>query len=699
MRELVAELMTTVDLPVDMLDSYPHELSGGQRQRVAIARALAMEPEVILADEPTSMLDVSVRIGVLNLMRRLRDERGISMLYITHDLASARYVADRTTVMFAGELVEGGESLGPHGQPGPPLHPAAAVGRAGPVPGRQLRPRRDGPGCAPRCSTSASCPFDGDPNQVCSRTEPVRHDVGDGRGPALGPLPPVPARRGRRLARPGRRHGRGLVTDAAARRSARRRTSRTSREPDPRRAHGRRRLARAGCHPAPAAVRPLHRPGTWLNDPNGLLYHDGVYHLFFQNNPHGNVWGTMSWGHATSTDLVTWTEHDVAIAHTPEENVFSGSAVADVPTPPASPDPARPRSSPSTPARTPRVTPSGSPGPVPGVQPGRRGDVDPVRRQPRARHRVLGHSATRRCSGTAATRAAGSWSRSRPRTARSSSTARRTSSTGPWSRASGPPMPSAGIWECPDLFPLEVRGTGETRWVLVVSLNPGAIAGGSGTQYFVGDFDGSTFVPDRLSDSPHLADYDWLDYGRDYYAAVSFNDAPEGRRLMIGWASNWDYANDTPTHPWRSAMSLVRELELVRCSDGVLRVTQEPQLPTDATRLQVFDVQVPSAPGDRTDVVLGSDDPHGGRITITVDGDARTITCDRSRSGAVDFHPAFSSVDTAPLLSAETLTHLKIVVDASILEVYVDEGLVTLTQQIFPHVPLTTVRLEPSSPS
>ena len=97
-------------------------------------------------------------------------------------------------------------------------------------------------------------------------------------------------------------------------------------------------------------------------------------------------------------------------------------------------------------------------------------------------------------------------------------------------------------------------------------------------------------------------------------------------------------------------MSLVRELELVRCSDGRLRVTQEPQLPTDATRLQVFDVQVPSAPGDRTDVVLGSDDPHGGRVTITVDGDERTITCDRTRSGAVDFHPAFPSVDTAPLL-------------------------------------------------
>jgi peptide/nickel transport system ATP-binding protein len=111
LRARMRELMSDVGLTADMLDVHPHQLSGGQRQRVAIARALAVEPSVILADEPTSMLDVSVRIGVLNLMRRLCDERGISILYITHDLASARYVADRTLVMYQGHLVEGGDSL------------------------------------------------------------------------------------------------------------------------------------------------------------------------------------------------------------------------------------------------------------------------------------------------------------------------------------------------------------------------------------------------------------------------------------------------------------------------------------------------------------------------------------------------------------------------------------------------------------
>ena len=172
------ELMTTVGLQADMLNSYPHELSGGQRQRVAIARALAVEPQVILADEPTSMLDVSVRIGVLNLMRKLRDEQGISMLYITHDLASARYLADRTAVMFAGELVEEGESLDLLSNPGHPytqllvsaVPDPARAGSYDPVRRAELRQA---------VMASAHCAYDGDPNQACSAEEPVRHQVGD----------------------------------------------------------------------------------------------------------------------------------------------------------------------------------------------------------------------------------------------------------------------------------------------------------------------------------------------------------------------------------------------------------------------------------------------------------------------------------------------------------------------------------------
>ncbi|NYI03774.1 ATP-binding cassette domain-containing protein [Allostreptomyces psammosilenae] len=181
LRHRLGELMSTVGLAEEMLQSYPHELSGGQRQRVAIARALAVDPQVILADEPTSMLDVSVRIGILNLMRRLRDERGISMLYITHDLASARYVADTTMVMFAGELVEGGDSLALMARPAHPytrllLSAVPDPERAGgydPVERARLRAA---------VLSATSCPYQGDPGRPCSRTEPVRHLVGEDDG-------------------------------------------------------------------------------------------------------------------------------------------------------------------------------------------------------------------------------------------------------------------------------------------------------------------------------------------------------------------------------------------------------------------------------------------------------------------------------------------------------------------------------------
>ncbi|MFD8956642.1 ATP-binding cassette domain-containing protein [Streptomyces anulatus] len=172
-------LMTTVGLDADMLQSYPHELSGGQRQRVAVARALAVDPRLVLADEPTSMLDVSVRVGILNLMRRLRDERSISMLYITHDLASARYVADTIQVLFAGELVEGGDSLALMDRPAHPYTQLLLSAVPDPERTEPYDPVRR---AALRAAvlTPESCPYTAE--GTCSRTTPVRHVIGEDDG-------------------------------------------------------------------------------------------------------------------------------------------------------------------------------------------------------------------------------------------------------------------------------------------------------------------------------------------------------------------------------------------------------------------------------------------------------------------------------------------------------------------------------------
>ena len=174
--ERAHELLRTVGLvpPEEVAAKYPHELSGGQRQRVAIARALAVEPKVVLADEPISMLDVSIRIGILNLMLKLKEERGIAFLYVTHDLASARYVADDILVMYAGQIVESG----PIEQVlAAPLHPytrllLAAVPDPAGKPGR-IEPRKGLASAAvdppEGCRFVGRCPIAID---VCSRVTP-----------------------------------------------------------------------------------------------------------------------------------------------------------------------------------------------------------------------------------------------------------------------------------------------------------------------------------------------------------------------------------------------------------------------------------------------------------------------------------------------------------------------------------------------
>jgi sucrose-6-phosphate hydrolase SacC (GH32 family) len=432
---------------------------------------------------------------------------------------------------------------------------------------------------------------------------------------------------------------------------------------------------------------------TWLNDPNGLLHHEGVFHLFFQNNPSGTTWGNISWGHATSTDLVTWIEHEVAIAATEDEMVFSGSAVVDHRNTAGFAGPGETAfvaiyTSATSPAQ------AATEGRGPQAQSLAYSVDDGMTWTRYAGNPVLdiGSSEFRDPKVFWHGGDDGHW----VMVAVEAVERRVVVYTSPdliaWERAShfGPAHATGGVWECPDLFPLPVRDSDEVRWVLVVSLNPGGIAGGSGSQYFIGDFDGRTFTADRIVESDDLADFDWLDYGRDYYAAVSFSGVADGRLLMIGWASNWQYANVVPTAPWRSAMSLVRELELVRGPDGRVRVAQRPVLPADVRDLLVFDATLPCGPGERVAVEVTS--PAGDRFVVTVDGDDRSISCDRTGSGDVAFHTDFASVDSARL-PAETddTVDVRVIVDAMVVEVFAAGGLVTFTELVLPSEPYTEV--------
>lgn len=291
---------------------------------------------------------------------------------------------------------------------------------------------------------------------------------------------------------------------------------------------------------------------NWLNDPNGLIYYKGKYHLFFQHNPFANVWGNMSWGHAVSEDLITWKEQEVAISSDETHAIFSGSAVVDYF----------------------NTTGFGSleKPPMVAIYTAHKHDHS---HQSQALAYSLDEGSTWvkyaanpvldlgldhfRDPKVTWDRTTESWLMSVVKPKERKVSFYTSNNLKEWSHLSdfGPAGAVDGDWECPDLFPITVDGVENLiKWVLLISLNPGGLTGGSGTQYFIGNWDGKEFLADDTS--PH-----WVDYGRDNYAGVTFNDAPNNRRIFIGWMNNWDYAHNFPTDPWRGAMTLPRELSLI----------------------------------------------------------------------------------------------------------------------------------------
>lgn len=436
-------------------------------------------------------------------------------------------------------------------------------------------------------------------------------------------------------------------------------------------------------------------PSGWINDPNGLVYHDGLYHLFYQYNPDDIVWGNIHWGHATSTDLVRWTHRPPALApDAANPTVASGSAVFDRDNtsglgavgpgthPPlvavfshfTASDAQIQSLASSTDAGATWQMFAGNPViPNPGIADFR----DP---------KVCWHAPTRRWVMTLA---AGDHVRvyvsADLRTWRLTQQLR-----DPHGYGTGG---DRGVLECPDLVALD--GPDGQRWVLILSVNAGAPNGGSATRYLVCDFDGEQLTPEH-GDAPL-----WLDYGPDNYASQCWSNVPDDAEgpLVVGWMNNWHYADRTPAQDWRGAMTVPRVLELVGGPDGhrvrmrpvrALRDLAEAPVALGETGVVpegVADLTCTLDP--RVPATLSFSNDKANKVTVRVDPVAREITLDRTAAIGRATPGALTPTACAPLPAGAR--DLRIILDTESIEVFAGLGSVTLTAQLFPDAPLDRI--------
>lgn len=442
---------------------------------------------------------------------------------------------------------------------------------------------------------------------------------------------------------------------------------------------------------------------NWINDPNGLVFFRGEYHLFCQYNPFGDKWGHMSWGHAVSSDLVHWLELPVALPEADGIMIFSGSAVVDW-------------------RNTSRLGQPGQP-PLIAIYTGNR-TADGRQAQCIASSTDRGRSWTKFPGNPVLD--IGSDNFRDPKVFWHDPTQRwvmvvsmavqrhiqfyGSGDLKHWNLLSefGPAGATNGVWECPDMFPLAIEGhPGRSAWVLIVNVGSGSHAGGSGTQYFVGEFDGQTFTPDPSSDRP--VDALWADYGRDCYAAVSWSDLPktDGRRIWLGWMSNWEYASDIPTAPWRNAMTIPRELSLRETSQG-LRLIQKParelqRLRGSRTTFRRGSIAKANrwlsrkiAAGDSLELKVVIEPGHNGQCGLRLfkGPDEQTVVgfdevsgrvfVDRSHSGNVSFNKSFPGIHHAKVRTIGGRLTFHIFVDACSIELFVNDGDAVFSDLVFP---------------
>ncbi len=442
---------------------------------------------------------------------------------------------------------------------------------------------------------------------------------------------------------------------------------------------------------------------NWMNDPNGLVYYQGEYHLFFQYNPFGNEWGHMSWGHAVSRDLVHWQQLPVAIPEQNGEMIFSGSAVVDW------------RNS----SGFCKSSGHGYDSCLVAIYTGYNGaiqDQNAAYSNDRGRtwtqysgNPVINlHRANFRDPKVFWYQPGHKWVMATVLSAQHKVRLFSSTDLKHWTTLSdfGPEGAVGGVWECPDLFRLPVENErGQSRWVLSVNLNPGGVAGGSGDQYFVGSFNGTKFVDENPGNEVL-----WADYGKDFYASTSFSDIPpsDARRIWMGWLDSWEYAARVPTSPWRGVQSIPRVLSLRRFPQGI-RLVQEPVskikvlrgrhvaiqdqdivaanriLRSRKVRGDTLEIEAAIEPEQARSFGLEVRKSASDQTTIGIDRAKSELFVDRTYSGDTRFDPKFPGRQTAPLkLARGKAVELHIFVDRCSVEVFANNGERVISDLVFP---------------
>ena len=422
-----------------------------------------------------------------------------------------------------------------------------------------------------------------------------------------------------------------------------------------------------------------HTPAYgWMNDPNGMFYKDGVWNLYFQHNPYGSQWENMTWGHSTSTDLVHWKFQGDPVQPDALGTVFSGSAVVD------------------------KENTSGF----------GKGAVI-------ALYTSAGENQTQSMvystdNGKTFTKYEGNpvitsnvpdfrdphmfWNEDIKKwnmimAAGQHMEIYSSDNLKDWKYESsfGEMYGNhGGVWECPDLMKMKVRGTDKEKWMLICNINPGGPSGGSATQYFVGDFDGHKFTCDS---KPEVTK--WMDYGKDHYATVTFDNAPEGRRVAIAWMSNWQYANQVPTQQYRSGNSIPRDLGLFEYKgETYCSVVPSPEMTAARSKkagkkLTESCEMVVNLKGNAT-ITLSND--KGEKVVMNYDAKTETFSMDRTKSGKMDFSKDFAAVTKAPTYGK--ISQLRIFIDKSSIEALDADGKMAMTNLVFPSKPYNKVTVK-----